>query len=148
MRRAPVVLLATAAATAAVVSFHPQRSAVPVATEPKITTTGQTKTTGSSSGSSTAKGQRTVTGAVESTQYGPVQVQVAVSGGRITDVRAVQLPGADNPRSSQISAFAGPQLRQEALTAQSASVHVVSGATYTSQGYQASLQSALSQVGL
>jgi uncharacterized protein with FMN-binding domain len=144
MRRAPVVLVATAAATAGLLSFHPQGTAAPVATEPKITATSPTKTTGSS----TAKGQRTVTGAVESTQYGPVQVQVTVSGGRIADVKAVQLPGADNPRSSQISASASPQLRQEALTAQSASVHVVSGATYTSQGYQASLQSALTQVGL
>jgi uncharacterized protein with FMN-binding domain len=72
---------------------------------------------------------------------------VTVSGGRITDVKAVQLP-SDNPRSSQISADAAPQLRQETLTAQSASIHVVSGATYTSDSFQASLQSALGQAGI
>ena len=146
MRRAPVVLIATAVVTAALLSFHPRRSATPIAAQPKTTTTGQSKTTAGSSGS-TASGNRTVTGAVETNQYGQVQVEVTVSGGRITEVKAVQLP-SESPRSSEISASAAPLLRSEALQAQSASINVVSGATYTSDGYQASLQSALNRAGV
>lgn len=146
------MLIATAAATAGLLSFHPSRSATPVATEPKATTTGTTATTNrskaTSSGGSTTGGKRTLTGAVEETRYGAVQVQVTVSGRRITDVRAVQLPGADNPRSDQISSYAGPELRAEALQAQSASIDVISGATYTSEGYKASLQTALREAGV
>jgi uncharacterized protein with FMN-binding domain len=82
------------------------------------------------------------TGPVVSTKYGPVQVRVTVSGGRMTDVVAVQLPTAEL-RSVRINERAVPILRQEALTAQSASIDTVSGATYTSNGYRGSLQSAL-----
>lgn len=85
---------------------------------------------------------RTVTGAVEQTPYGPVQVRLRLSGTRIVDVTAVQLPG-DTGRSMEISRYAGPVLRQEALSAQSAQIDTVSGATWTSEGYAASLQSAV-----
>lgn len=84
----------------------------------------------------------TFTGAVVSTKYGPVQVRITVSGGRMTDVVAIQLPTADS-RSLRINDRAVPILRQEALTAQSASINTVSGATYTSNGYRGSLQAAL-----
>ncbi|MBV9039559.1 MAG: FMN-binding protein [Acidimicrobiia bacterium] len=63
----------------------------------------------------------------------------------MTDVQALQLP-SDYARSQQISDYAGPKLRQEALDAQSANIDTVSGATYTSDGYRQSLQSALDQV--
>lgn len=85
---------------------------------------------------------RHVTGPTVSTRYGPVQVQVALSGPKITDVVAVQLTNS-NRTSVQISASAAPILRQEALQAQSAQIDTVSGATYTSEGYQQSLQAAL-----
>jgi uncharacterized protein with FMN-binding domain len=84
----------------------------------------------------------TYAGAVAETRYGPVQVEVVVSGGRITDVRALQLTNQD-PRSEQISNGAAPILRSEVLAAQSASVATVSGATFTTEGYLTSLQSAL-----
>ena len=61
-----------------------------------------------------------------------------------TDVTALQLPDGD-PRSSQISQYAEPYLRQSVLQAQSAAIDMVSGATYTSQAYAQSLQSALDQ---
>ena len=77
-----------------------------------------------------------------STRYGPVQVRIDVSGSQITDVVAVQLTNS-NRTSVQISASAAPILRQEALQAQSAQIDMVSGATYTSEGYQRSLQGAL-----
>jgi uncharacterized protein with FMN-binding domain len=73
-----------------------------------------------------------------------VQVRITVSGGRISDITALQLP-TDRRRSQQISQYAGPILRSEAIAAQSASIDTVSGATYTSQGYEQSLQSALDQ---
>ncbi|HEY8306342.1 MAG TPA: FMN-binding protein [Lapillicoccus sp.] len=69
-------------------------------------------------------------------------MQVALSGPKITDVVAVQLTNS-NRTSVQISASAAPILRQEALQAQSAQIDTVSGATYTSEGYQQSLQAAL-----
>jgi uncharacterized protein with FMN-binding domain len=68
-------------------------------------------------------------------------------GAQISDVRALRLTDA-NGRSRRISADAAPLLRREALTAQSAQVDTVSGATYTSQGYQMSLQAALDQAHL
>jgi uncharacterized protein with FMN-binding domain len=88
-----------------------------------------------------------VVGATESTQYGDVQVQITYSGGRITAVKAVSLPSAE-PRSQELSAIAGPQLASQALAAQSASIDGVSGATYTSTGYKASLQSAIDKTAL
>jgi uncharacterized protein with FMN-binding domain len=84
----------------------------------------------------------TVQGPVISTRYGDVQVQVTISGGAITDVTALQLPSRDG-RSQRIASIAEPILRQEALTAQSAQIDLLSGATYTSDGYARSLQSAL-----
>jgi uncharacterized protein with FMN-binding domain len=67
---------------------------------------------------------------------------VTIAGGKITKIEPVQLPSND-PKSSEISSYAAPQLGQSALSKQSASVDVVSGATYTSDGYRAALQSAL-----
>lgn len=84
----------------------------------------------------------TVTGSVVSTRFGDVQVQVTISGGVITDVTALQLPSGDH-HSAEISDAAEPLLREEALTAQSASIDLLSGATYTSRAYAQSLQSAL-----
>jgi uncharacterized protein with FMN-binding domain len=84
----------------------------------------------------------TFTGSPFSTPYGNVQVQIKVTDGRIMDVVALQLP-SDNQRSQELSSQAGPQLRQEALDAQSADIDTVSGATYTSDGYRQSLQAAI-----
>jgi uncharacterized protein with FMN-binding domain len=82
------------------------------------------------------------TGPVVETRFGPVQVQVVFQNGRLADVRAVETP-TDRARSAYISSQAAPILRQEALDAQSANIDVVSGATYTSEGYAQSLQAAL-----
>jgi uncharacterized protein with FMN-binding domain len=84
----------------------------------------------------------TVTGASWPTVYGPVQVRVTVRGGRVTAADAVVYP-VGTPRDVQINAFAIPRLNAEAVTADGARVDAVSGATYTSQGYSGSLQSAL-----
>jgi uncharacterized protein with FMN-binding domain len=90
-------------------------------------------------------GSKTITGAVKSNQYGEVQVQVTVSGQQITNVQFVKLTAYDR-RSSMINNAAGPLLLQQTLQAQSARIHGVSGATYTSQSYVESLQSALDKM--
>ena len=87
-------------------------------------------------------GDATVNGTVASTRWGPVQVQVKIAGGKLADVRVLRRPDG-NRRDDEINSFALPRLRQEALTAQSAHIDAVSGATVTSDGYIASLQSAL-----
>jgi uncharacterized protein with FMN-binding domain len=80
------------------------------------------------------------------TRYGIVQVQVTVAGNTIADVQALQYPSRER-RDQEINAVAIPQLRNQVLSAQSANVAGVSGATYTTQGYLASLQSALDAAG-
>ena len=74
--------------------------------------------------------------------YGDVQVKVVVSGGKVTDVVAVRYP-TDRPQSAYISSVAVPLLRTEVLQAQSAQIDVISGATFTSESYAQSVQSAL-----
>jgi uncharacterized protein with FMN-binding domain len=107
----------------------------------------------SSSSSSAAKSTPTTataqsyTGTAISTQYGIVQVKVTVLGKKITNVSFTQLTAFDG-RSAQINSQAAPILLQETLTAQSAQIASVSGASYTSAGYVQSLQSALDQAGI
>ena len=84
----------------------------------------------------------TVAGDVVQTQYGPVQVEISVRGGQITRARALARPSGDGQTDS-INSYAVPQLNQETLAAQNAKIDTVSGATYTSEGYRQSLQSAL-----
>ncbi len=74
-------------------------------------------------------------------------VAITVSGNKITDVIAVEMPG-DEARSVALSREAAPILRERALTAQSAEIDTVSGATWTSDAYRTSLQSALDKAGL
>jgi uncharacterized protein with FMN-binding domain len=89
-----------------------------------------------------AAGPKTVDGSVVDTPYGPMQVQVVFNNNKIVDVKALQTP-SDGSRSVRIAELATPMLRQEVLTAQSAQVDSVSGATYTSEGYAQSVQYAL-----
>jgi uncharacterized protein with FMN-binding domain len=86
----------------------------------------------------------TVTGDVASTQWGPVQVQLTLQGGKITDVSVLQYPNG-NHRDAEINDYALPILIDETKQAQSAQIDMVSGATVTSDGYIRSLQSALDQ---
>lgn len=102
---------------------------------------------GNGGGGGGGGGARTVTGDAAQTQYGPVQVSVTVSGGKITGATAVKTPDS-GPQSDQIAADSVPKLNKAALTAQSAKIDTVSGATYTSEGYRKSLQSALDKAGL
>jgi uncharacterized protein with FMN-binding domain len=89
----------------------------------------------------------TFTGADFPNRFGDVQVRIVITNGHITDVQAVQLP-TDRAESAYISQQAGPWLRTEALQAQSANIDIIGGATYTSQSYQQSLESALQQANM
>ena len=97
-------------------------------------TTGSAPTGGS--------GSTVANGTVSQTRWGPVQVQVTIAGGRITDVKTLRQPNG-NFRDEEINSYAVPQLREEVLSAQSANIDTVSGATVTSNGYISSLQAAL-----
>ena len=143
MRRSPLVLAGTLAGTAGVLAFHAHASPVTAATTASASATPAATATATASGSGSSG---TATGDAVDTRYGPAQVKVTVTDGKITSIEAVQLQGGD-PRSVQISSSAEPVLQQEALAAQSADIDVVSGATYTSESYTRSLQSALDKLG-
>lgn len=117
---------------------NPNATATPTPT-PSATSSSAPK---SSSNASTSK---TVTGAEAQTRYGPVQVQVTVVNGQVTKAVATEYPN-QQPRDQQINSYAIPQLEQETIGSSTANIDMVSGATYTSQGYITSLQSALSQL--
>jgi len=156
-RRNVLWLASTATAVALLFGYHTSTSeALPttagtVATAPAIpgTTTGSTTGTGTTGGTtsgSTSTGT-TYTGSVAQTRWGPVQVTVTMAGGKITAVDVPQYP-TGNGKDREINADALPELTAETLSAQSADIDMVSGATVTSQGYVTSLQSALDQAGL
>ena len=86
----------------------------------------------------------TYTGQDIQNQFGDTQVKVTIAGGKITDVQALQLP-YDRQRSADISAYVKQPLHDEVLQAQGAQIDLISGATFTSDAYAQSVQSALDQ---
>jgi len=159
VHRAIPVVAATAGGVALLAHFHTSPASLKLATSPAPGPTATTvapaapeptqgPTTASRPSSTTTSAapgaNHTVDGPVINTDYGNVQVRVTLQGDRIVDAQALQLPN-DRPRSVRISQYAGPMLRQEALQAQNANIDLVSGATYTSEGYAQSLQRALDQ---
>jgi uncharacterized protein with FMN-binding domain len=102
---------------------------------------------GSTGNSNSSSAKKTYTGDVAQTEWGPVQVEITVKNHKITAVDLPQYPNG-NPRDAQINSYAVPILVQETITAQSAKIDMVSGATVTSDGYLRSLQSALDNAGI
>lgn len=183
MRRAPIVLAATAAGFAGVLSFHTSTSSFSIAASGKASSTttsasgvgassssasgtsgsGTSGTSGSSgSGSSGAASTtskpaaptssasssgavRSATGRNEQFGYGSLAVRVTVKGTRITKVAVPSIQVAEQT-SAQIANAVIPMLRREVLQAQSARINGISGATYTSEAYAYSLQSALDKL--
>jgi uncharacterized protein with FMN-binding domain len=154
--RAIVTLLSTVAGLMLIFSFRtpaaapstaglPPTSSQSAGTTPTPTPSGAPPS-GSGSPTPNASGLRngTYTGQNAANYFGPVQVQIVVSGGRITQVKTLQEP-TDNPQSAYIASVAMPMLRQEVLQAQSARIDIISGATYDSDSYAQSVQSALDQ---
>ncbi|MDH6140974.1 uncharacterized protein with FMN-binding domain [Kitasatospora sp. GP30] len=163
MRRMIVTSAATAAGIVLLLSLKPHGSAsaqsLPVissdtgaASAPSPAPSGSGTSNGPTSGSSSpatpaAGGTRTITGSAVDTRYGPVQVRVTLAGSKLTKVDVLQYPSESN-RDEEINTYALPQLNQEAIAAGTAQIDSVSGATYTSDGYTRSLQSALDQAGI
>ncbi|WP_010205276.1 FMN-binding protein [Salinibacterium sp. PAMC 21357] len=119
------------------------------ATTPETSTAPTTSTnTGTETSGTVASGPAdgTYTGSSINTRFGAVQVQLTIAGGSISEVTALHLTDEDG-RSIQISNRAAPVLRSEIIASQSTAVSNVSGATYTTQAYLASVQSALDQAG-
>lgn len=131
---------------------------------PKSQSAGQgtSQGTGSSRGTKSSSSQKSsskkpstkktstktsVAGDVAATQWGPVQVKIIVQNKRITAVDVIQQPSG-NPRDEQINSYAVPILVRETISAQSAHIDMISGATVTSGGYLQSLQSALDRAGI
>jgi uncharacterized protein with FMN-binding domain len=162
VKRSPIVLAGTVAGLVAVLEFHTApaklalagQSAPAPATAPSAGTTTQPASGGTksarSTGPSSPTGQstaRAATGQEVNYNYGLLSVKVTLSGGKISKVSIGYLNDGGNPRSQYIDQQAIPILEQEALRAQSANIQGVSGASYTSAGFQQSLQSALHSLG-
>jgi uncharacterized protein with FMN-binding domain len=124
-------------------SLMPTSAFVPVTTP----TTSSTTTSSTAGSASTSAGQYkdgTYTGSVADAYYGNVQVQAVITNGAIADVQFLQYP-SDNGNSANISQRSMPLLKAEAISTQSATVDIISGATQTSQAFQQSLTAALNQ---
>lgn len=152
MRNTIAALLVTAVAVVLLLNFKtspPQLTSAATTTgaapasETAATTKARARKATSASASTGASG--TATGELIQHQYGDVQVQVTLRNGRLTDVETVAIDGVDG-HSQQIDSQAEPLLRAEALQARSGSIDTISGATYTSQAYIGSLQSAIDKV--
>jgi len=173
MKRAPIVAAGTVVGVVLVLTFHTSPAALTLPTGSGSTatsgqkaagpgstsSTGSGRTTGGKSGSGKSgsgksaasqqtAGQRTATGPVVNYNYGLISVRVTVSGKKITKVSIASLNDGSNPRSQFIDEQSIPQLEQQALQAQSASIQGVSGASYTSAGFAQSLQAALRSLGV
>jgi uncharacterized protein with FMN-binding domain len=162
MKRAVLVGAGTVAGVAAVLALNPDAATSATAAGPtgtKVSSGTGSTSTGPSSGSSSSSSGSSSSGSSSATttytgdsvdvgrNYGTVQVEISVSGGRLVDVTALAVPQND-PRSASISDQVMPTLISQAVSAQSASIAGVSGATYTSQGFAESLRSALVKAGL
>jgi uncharacterized protein with FMN-binding domain len=158
MRRVILAITTTAVALVLLLSFKTQtQSAAPTSPPPAVVgspspgsrSPGGTGSPGPASptkSSPAAAGvTRALTGKTVQTSYGPVQVKIVVTDGRITAATALQYPQGTS-YGAQINSSAIPQLNRAAVAAGSAKIDAVSGATYTSGGYIASLQSALDQL--
>jgi uncharacterized protein with FMN-binding domain len=160
VKRAPVVVIATIAGLAGVLSFHtkpatlslgkavgPETSASPTTSAPTTTGPGSLGSSGTTSPSTSPAATRTATGAAINYNYGVLSVEATVSEAKLTNVTIASIDEGGNFRSQSIDQQAVPLLEQEALQAQSANIQSVSGASYTSAGFEQSLQSALTQLG-
>ncbi|MEU8344818.1 FMN-binding protein [Spirillospora sp. NPDC048832] len=136
MRRATITTGTTVAGVILLLSLKPHHQAISVTrpAAPKPSTPSGSGTAAATDG--TYRGQSV------DTRYGPVQVEITMSKGRLTAVRVLRAP-SENGRDREIAAMALPRLTQEAVAAGSARIDAVSGATYTSEGYITSLQGAL-----
>ncbi len=172
MRPAPIVIAGTVLGLAGVLSFNssavqlsfgtsPAVTAPPGSTAPPTTVAPTGGSTTPPAGGSTPPPARTTTtttapptstrsatGASTNYFFGVLSVKVSVSGSTITNVSIASINDGGNPRSAYIDQASIPLLEQQAMSAQSSHIQGVSGASYTTAGFEQSLQSALSKLGL
>lgn len=152
MKRVVLAVLGTVAGLVGLLSFKSHGQPVGNVLLPSAAGSGPASSPGpasagtpSAASAGTGGGQAYLGSAVR-TPYGVVQVKATVSASKIVSVSFVQLTALD-PMSQQINSAAAPTLLKETLSAQSARVDTVTGATYTSDGYEQSLQAALDKAG-
>jgi uncharacterized protein with FMN-binding domain len=163
MKPAPMVIAGTVMGLAGLLSFNSTAvklslGALPGSTTPATTTTTAPRAGGPTPTPTTAGVPTTTTtapsaagsatGAAANYSYGILSVKVSVSGTNITNISIASIDDGGNPRSAYIDQASLPLLEQQALSAQSANIQGVSGASYTTAGFEQSLQSALSKLGL
>jgi uncharacterized protein with FMN-binding domain len=140
--------ITTAAAAPSAATVAPSTPAVTATTAPATTATTPTAATPTTTAPATTAASSVdviaFDGDTIQTKFGPVQVQAQIQNGGLVAVAVVQYPDADG-KSVRINERALPELQSEALAAQSAQVDTVSGATYTSNAYTTSLQSAIDE---
>jgi uncharacterized protein with FMN-binding domain len=140
VRRAPFVIAGTLLGLGGVLSFHSSPAKLSLGTVPTPSTTpGSTVP---------ATGVRSAVGSVVNYYYGVLSVKVTANGPTITNVSIASLNDGGNGYSAYVDSQSIPMLERQAMSAQSANIQGVSGASYTSQGFDQSLQSALRQLGL
>lgn len=145
MRKSIVIILAVAVIGALGIYTKSHKSdSLTAAPASSSTSTLSDNTSSSSSSSSGTYKDGTYTGDTENTIYGTVQIAAVISGGKITDIKFLQMPGPEG-HSKEVTAFAEDPLKQSTLNHQSANIDFVSGATQTSEAYEQSLQAALDQ---
>lgn len=142
-----VLLFGYSTSTSGPTALSSPTSIVSGSTSPPSSSSSSSSGGDAGSGGSATSSTSTVTGDTASTQWGPVQIELTLADGQITDVSVLQYPHG-NPRDVEINNYALPTLIQETLDAQGAGIDMVSGATVTSAGYVQSLQSALDRAGL
>ena len=151
MKRVVLAIVSTVASLVLLLSFKTHSTSALTTPPAAVASTGTSSTgtssTGTSSTGTSSSPTKTYTGTAADTRYGPVQVRITVKSGKVTNVVAISYPTSD-PRDAQINAYAIPALNSEATSAGSANISMISGATYTSEGYVRSLQSALNEAGL
>jgi uncharacterized protein with FMN-binding domain len=151
MRRITLWLVSTVAAVVLLFSYRTSTTGAAPGSQGAVggaapgVVSEPTPAPGGTGSSPAAGGAKVVNGTVAQTRWGPVQVQVHIGAGKITDVVALRVPSG-NQRDEEINSYAVPALRQETLDAQSANINTVSGASVTSDGYRRSLQAALDAV--
>jgi uncharacterized protein with FMN-binding domain len=149
MRRSTMIAGGAVLGVAGVIALpHPSTpQQVAFAGNPAVTGSGTSAGSTASAAGSTTAAVRTVTGALATDQYGQLQVKLSIRNGRITKVGFTTFVANDG-HSIQIDQSAAPVLIRETIAAQSAHIQGVTGATYTSNAYQQSLQAAIDKAGL
>jgi len=144
MKRAPIVIAGTLVGLVGVLKFH----TAPISlTSPAGSALPAASASGASPAASSSADRRTAVGPAIYYNYGTLSVRVTVSGHRIAKVSIASLDDGNDPRSQFIDQQSIPLLEQEVMQAQSANIQGVSGASYTSAGFDQSLQGALRKLG-